>query len=326
MSWEWIVLRGAAIVAVVLAAACSGGPVPTPVREEMMSQDLTIWLTPEGEAAYKAAYDATLTLWPVPYEDVYVPTRYGVTHMVAAGPDDAPPLLLLHAVNNSATEWYANVGDLSRTRRVYAIDGIGDAGKSVPTRLPQSGREYAEWLSDVLDRLGLASVDIVGHSYGGWITLNTALYAPQRVQRIVLLAPSRGIAPFHRTTDLFLALAMKVRLPITPSAASILRTMLVKGHKVHPLFVQQMEMKIKHWSAPLIAPEVLADEELQQIKVPTLLLIGREESLYDPQAAVDRATRLMPDVRAELIPDASHLLPTEQPEAVDARISAFLGE
>lgn len=285
-----------------------------------------IWLTPEGEAAYKAAYDATLALWPVPYEDVYVPTRYGRTHIVASGPEDAPPLLLLHAVNNSATEWYGNIGDLSRSRRVYAIDGIGDAGKSAPDRLPQSGREYAEWLTEVLDGLGLTSADIAGHSYGGWITLNTALYAPQRVRRMVLLAPSRGIAPFHRTTDLFLAFVMKVRLPITPSAASILRPMLAKGHEAHPLFVQQMEMKIKHWSAPLIVPEVLADEELRQITAPTLLLIGCEEALYDPQAAVDRATRLMPDIRAELIPDANHLLPMEQPAAVDARILAFLEE
>jgi pimeloyl-ACP methyl ester carboxylesterase len=291
-----------------------------------MPTDLSIWLTPEGEAAYRAAYDKTLALWPVPYEYVYVPTRYGRTHVLASGPADAPPLLLLHAVNNSATEWYGNAGDLSRDRRVYTLDGIGDAGKSEPTRLPQSGREYAEWLSDVLDGLNLKSADIAGHSYGGWITLNTALYAPQRVRRMVLIAPSRGIAPFHRTTDLFLALAMKVRLPITPGAKSILRPMLAKGHEVHPLFVQQMEMKIKHWSAPLIAPDVLADEELQQIEVPTLLLIGREETLYDPQAAINRATRRMPDVRAELIPDANHLLPMEQPGAVDTRILAFLEE
>jgi pimeloyl-ACP methyl ester carboxylesterase len=113
-------------------------------------------------------------------------------------------------------------------------------------------------------------------------------------------------------------------LRITPSAASILRPMLAKGHEAHPLFVQQIEMKLKHWSAPLIMPEVLADEELRQIEAPTLLLIGREEALYAPQAAVDRAMRLMPDVRAELIPDANHLLPMEQPEAVDTRILAFL--
>ena len=51
-----------------------------------------------------------------------------------------------------------------------------------------------------------------------------------------------------------------------------------------------------------------------------------KEALYDPQAAIDRATRLMPDVRAELIPEANHLLPMEQPEAVDTRILAFVGE
>jgi hypothetical protein len=88
-----------------------------------MSTELTIWLTPEGEAANRAAYDATLSLWPAPVEDVYVPTRYGLIHLIVRGAKGAPPLLLLHAVNNSATEWYGNVSDLSRDRRVYAIDG-----------------------------------------------------------------------------------------------------------------------------------------------------------------------------------------------------------
>jgi hypothetical protein len=50
--------------------------------------------TPEGKAAYLAAYDAAMRLWPVPYEEVEVSSRFGTTHVVASGPKDAPPLVL----------------------------------------------------------------------------------------------------------------------------------------------------------------------------------------------------------------------------------------
>ena len=49
----------------------------------------------EGEVAYLAAYDAALKSWPVPYEEMEIPGRFGTTHVVAHGPKDAPPLVLL---------------------------------------------------------------------------------------------------------------------------------------------------------------------------------------------------------------------------------------
>jgi hypothetical protein len=52
--------------------------------------------TPEGEAALLAAYDAALRLWPVPYEEMDIPTQCGMTHVVVSGPKDAPPVVLLH--------------------------------------------------------------------------------------------------------------------------------------------------------------------------------------------------------------------------------------
>jgi pimeloyl-ACP methyl ester carboxylesterase len=71
-------------------------------------------------------------------------------------------------------------------------------------------------------------------------------------------------------------------------------------------------------------PIVLTDDELRQIRVPTLLVIGQQEPLYDPNAAVERATRLMPNLRTELIPDAGHLLPMEQPELANKCILEYL--
>ena len=58
--------------------------------------------------------------------------------------------------------------------------------------------------------------------------------------------------------------------------------------------------------------------------MPALLLIGAGEKIYNPQKAIDRAQRLMPDPTAEIIPKAGHPLNMEQPEIINARILKFL--
>ena len=74
--------------------------------------------TPEGEAAYLAAYDAAMKLWPVPYEEMDIPGRFGMTHVVVSGPQDAPPLVLLHGYMATLMMWSLNIVDFSKNYRL----------------------------------------------------------------------------------------------------------------------------------------------------------------------------------------------------------------
>lgn len=71
---------------------------------------------------------------------------------------------------------------------------------------------------------------------------------------------------------------------------------------------------------------VFSDEELRGMRVPTLLLIGREEALYDPKAALERARRLIPNLKGEMVPWANHDMTISQHEIVDRRVVDFLTE
>jgi len=96
-----------------------------------MKKRLPIFTTPKGRAKYMEAYEAMFSLWTVSYDSIDVKTSYGSTHINASGPVDGNPLVLLHAVSLSSTAWFANMAELSANHRVYALDGIGDAGKSI---------------------------------------------------------------------------------------------------------------------------------------------------------------------------------------------------
>src|SRR5262245_59028769 len=137
-----------------------------------MSTQSSMFKTPESRARYFAAYDASLALWPVPRESFDVSTRFGPTHVHASGPRAAPPLVLLHGVNISSTMWYPNIADLSRAHRVYALDIIGDKGKSVCTRSLLTPLDFVDWLRDVFSALHFEEAHVVGLSYGGFLGLN----------------------------------------------------------------------------------------------------------------------------------------------------------
>ena len=155
-------------------------------------------------AKFLAAYNAALKLWPVPYEELDIPTRFGKTHVVAAGPKDAPALVLLHGYMATSVMWAPNIADVSGDYRVYAIDVMGQPSKSVPDDPIRNATDYVAWLTATLDGLGLSRVSLVGMSFGGWIALRYAVAAPDRIQRLVLLSPG-GFLPMAKQFGLRVA-------------------------------------------------------------------------------------------------------------------------
>lgn len=279
--------------------------------------------TPQGKANYMATYDAVLAMWPVQPEPLDIPIRFGITHANACGPKDAPSLILLHALSFTSTMWYPNITCLSERFRVYALDTINDIGKSRPTRSLQNRRECAEWLSDVLAELGIEQASFAGVSFGGWLAVNFALNAPDQVKQIVAISPAATFAPIK----LHVFLQMLSAFFRTGDSGSIVEQFFIKGFHVDKRLANQFATAMRSgWKAPgwPVMPSVFSDAELRQIKIPMLLLLGENETIYDPKKVLLRSTRLMSSIEATIIPGAKHLLNIEQPELVNSLIMEFL--
>src|SRR5262249_13718416 len=106
-----------------------------------MSKPISVFRSPAGKAKYMVDYEAQLAAWPLPYETLDAPSRFGRTHIIACGPREAPPLVLLHGFCGDPIEWRENVADLARGHRVYCVGTLGDVGKSVATRVPETREE-----------------------------------------------------------------------------------------------------------------------------------------------------------------------------------------
>lgn len=299
-----------------------------------------VWLNREGgvaffkteaaEARYRAAYDAVLAKWPVAYEAITVPTRLGATHVIASGPEDAPPLVLLHAAMATATVWRPNVEALSEHFRVYAVDVVGQGGRSVASRKIDSRRDYADWLNELFDGLGIARASLVGNSYGGFLALSQAALAPERVDRVVLISPPGLVSympVFRSMIYMMLTGTLRRAFGAAPRKTDLVTLI------AHPVGFNEED---KDWLAlgrqlmdgsqriNMILPAVFSDAELGSIQTPTLLLIAEHEILYEPHATLRSAMTRMPALEGEIVPGAHHLAAMSQPDVVNARIVSFL--
>lgn len=256
-----------------------------------------------GEQAVMALYDKLLAGWPIPYTTAMLPTRHGDTHVIASGPAAAPTVLLLHGAASNALAWTGDVAALSRTLRVYAIDLPGEVGRSAPNRPPWAGPAYVEWLEDVLAGLGVAHAALVGISQGGWTALKFATAQPQRVSRLVLLAPG-GVAPVRSS---FLLAALPLSLLGRRGGEAISR--IVRGSQpVHPAAVEFMNVIMTHFKSRVGSLPTFSDEELVRLTMPTLLILGEQDALFDSAKIAARLQRLLPQLSVRLLPDVGHVL------------------
>jgi pimeloyl-ACP methyl ester carboxylesterase len=280
--------------------------------------------TPEGEAAFQAAYEAAMKLWPVPYEEVDVPTQFGMTHVLVSGPKDAPPLVLLHGYWATSTMWAPNIADVSKDYRVYAVDVMGQPSKSIPAAPIRDAADYAAWLTATLDALHLDRVCLVGMSFGGWLALNYAVAAPARLRKLVLLSPG-GLLPM--VGQFSLRGMLMVAVPTRFTVNSFMKWLGITATNGRPV-LELMYRGLKHFRVPpetaRVMPTVFSDEELRVMRVPTLLLIGDREVISAPATALARARRLIPHFEGELVPHCRHDMCFSQSRIVDARVLDFL--
>jgi pimeloyl-ACP methyl ester carboxylesterase len=170
-------------------------------------------------------------------------------------------------------------------------------------------------------------------SYGGWIAALYALRFPERVRRVVLLAPGGTVLRF---SSWFYVRVMyhALRLPGSQGDAFqrtlrwIFSDMVASGEAGRAYVEEEVAAVLKSgrlFALPrLVWPTVLDDAAWRRWSVPALFLVGEHEKIYPPRAALRRLARVAPGIRAEIVPGAGHDLTFVKPGLVAAKVLAFL--
>jgi pimeloyl-ACP methyl ester carboxylesterase len=261
-----------------------------------------IWKSAEGEAAVKAAYGRFREAWPVPREELRLATRLGETFVVASGERDAPALVLLHGAGSNSFMWMGDVATWAKRFRVLAVDLPGEPGESAPVRPARVGDTYAAWLDEVLAGLGVTRASFVGISLGGWHALDYAIRRPERVERLVLLAPG-GLGAVRLSFLLRAAL-----LPFVGEAGRKRILGSVGAGEAPVAVAQYLQLLFTHFIPRRDPLPRFAPGALRGLKAKILMILGAKDTLLPSEGSRRRLAAACPSAKIVMLPEAGHFL------------------
>jgi pimeloyl-ACP methyl ester carboxylesterase len=268
-----------------------------------------------------------------------VPVRCAAMLAIREEGDGDEPLVLVHGAGTSGAIWRRAVGLLAAPRRVVAPDVPGYGG-SPPAGPGFALEEVTERLAAGLDEAGVAApYDLVGHSMGGGIAILLAARHPERVRRLVLVAPA-GMAALPRTVAGLLGAvaapyAVARRRLASPFAGSALVRRLAlagvayDGARVPPEHARAVLASSAGATriGPGLASAAAADlqDALAEVRAPLGLVWGEHDPVI-PRRRIEVIRGVRPDAILSIVPETAHAPMLERPEAFCAALEDVLGQ
>ena len=238
----------------------------------------------------------------------------------SAGPHDAAAVLLVMGLAFPAAMWFRLVPALAARHRVLTVDNRG-AGHTGDVPGPYTVPTMAADCAAVLDAAGVDRAHVVGLSMGGLIAQELVHQAPGRLRSLCLMATHPGVAHAVFDAEALALLGSRGEQTVQEAAETAVPFNYAPG--------TSRERIEQDWAVrfPLAASPAgyLAQltgsaawdgyDRLPQIAVPTLVVHGEVDRLVPPANGQRLADRI-PGAELVLVPDANHVLMTDQPDRV----------
>jgi pimeloyl-ACP methyl ester carboxylesterase len=282
----------------------------------------SIYRIPQSEEAMLAFYDRQLDELGIDFEERMIKTRYGTTHILVTGPEEAIPVITLHGGNGNTPLNLSLFLPLTKKYRVYAPDTIGQPGKSAQRRLSTKDNRLGYWILDVLDGLKMDRAAFVTSSYSSGMLLQAASLAPERIAKAALHVPS-GIA--HGP---LLPIVTKLMIPwivyrLRPSRSCLEKAFLPMMTELNEEFLEYTEMMLRHYKMVMEPPREIRKEEIEKFLSPVLVIAAKKDIFFPASKVIPRAKQIFRNVEVEEI-EGNHLSSSKTLEYVNWRIDQFL--
>lgn len=244
------------------------------------------------------------------------------THLFEGGNPAAPPLLYLHGALNGNL-WLDYHKTLAQHFHLFAPDTPGFGLTERPNWMRDIS-DYVLYFHDLLNTLSLETPFIVGHSLGGWMAVEIAVWYPERVSKLVLSnafglrvkgVPLPDI--FAMAPEVFIGTCfenMTAAMPLIPAEINV--GVMFSQYKQFTALASLL------WN-PSYDPRL--ERRLERVNCPTLLLWGENDRLTAPVYG-DAYHRLIPSSKLVKLSGTGHMPMFEQTEAWSATISQFLNQ
>jgi pimeloyl-ACP methyl ester carboxylesterase len=259
---------------------------------------------------------------------------------------EGPPLVFVHGLIERWTQWVEQLSVFASSHRVIAMDLPGFGDSPMPAeKISVPG--YARTIEQLLDALQLSAATFVGHSMGGFTSVELAINFPQRVQRLVLVSPA-GLSTYNNPRDLRLVAQMRrFRWIVNPYHARVAAHAELLARRPRLRLLEPTTHVVARHSDRLPAPFVAEfvrglgapgyiegmaanfdydyRDRLGEIACPTLIVWGEHDRVVTAKDA-DLYERLIPNSRKVIFKDTGHMVMIERAAAFNALLEEFLRE
>jgi len=253
-------------------------------------------------------------------------------------------LLFLHGLSSNADAWSKNIQELKEKYTCIAIDLPG-FGKSSIEAKEYTPTFFANITHKVIHQLELKNVILIGHSMGGQASIKYALLHPEKVQKLILVAPA-GIEQFATTESNILKATYTPQLVMNTTNEQIEKNYALNFYQLpedskkmiedRKAIVKASDFK-EHAEAIVKSISGMLDDpvsaELEKLNIPTLVIFGENDLLipnryFHPKLTTlgiaSEAIKYIPKSKKLLIPESGHFVQFEKPKEVNNAIIEFI--
>ncbi len=259
-------------------------------------------------------------------------------HYIEKG--SGPPIILIHGFLYHTVMWEKNLDTLAERYQVYAIDlwGWGYSERLQPSEY--SFDMYANQILKFMDALNIQKATLIGQSMGGGISVYLAAHHPERVDRLILIAPAAIPYPASLTAKFYQLPYLGEFLNAIPGNAlmanniktiwfydsakasqeyidDVLRPASIEGTYTGMMYILRNVIV-----DPYVEKEV---EMLAALDMPTLIIHGREDKAI-PFDRSERLNKIWKKSRLVTFEKAGHSPHEEYPEKFNQLALEFLNE
>ena len=278
-----------------------------------------------------------------PYEVAY--QEVGDGHRLAyVDEGSGDPLILIHGLGSYIPAWKKTIPELSKSHRVIALDlpGFGKSSKQVEA---YSIAFFARTVVQLQDSLGIEKAIWAGHSMGAQIALEAAFSHPEKISKLVLLAPA-GFETFSEQEAKMMSgfvTPASIKATPEPMIRQVFKSAFYKfpedaqfmaGDRVAIREAEDFDLYAEAYAASV---QAMLDgpvySRLDEISQPTLVIFGKQDALIPNRQLHPKLTtrevaesgmRKLGNSRLKMVEEAGHFVHFEQPEAVNSEILNFI--
>jgi pimeloyl-ACP methyl ester carboxylesterase len=169
--------------------------------------------------------------------------------------------------------------------------------------------------------LGVQEACFICASQGGFISTNIALYAPERVEKLILCGPMG----YTGTNASVLRILFTTMFPVKPIQDSATRWAFGDDPQVNKAVGEWFRLILEGVISRQARPQPFKHQQLQSLNMPVLLLLGKRDGLVGNPENTKQLAKNIADVQVEIL-DTGHLVSAEKPDQFNTLVHDFISK